>query len=144
MVYVDEWSVPLYRHSNKNVYAQIGDRTAVGLLFTLSYLISSHRHVFHPSLDKLLNLLRKACPEEVTSELKVVWFDIIKRCDHCERIPNASYHFCVLFETYQVRYNERIMVDITTLDGKKLVHIVHDGTQFSAASFSRDESTNEI
>lgn len=133
--YVDEWSVPLYRGSSKHVYARIGVLNALDVFFTRSQLVRLHRQFFHPPVDKLFNLLRIARPEEATPETKAVLQDIKKRCDPCQRIQNAPHRFRVSFGTPEARFNERIMIDVMTIDGKKVLHVVDEGTRFSAARF---------
>ena len=138
---IDDWSVPLVRAKSNHAYARIGNRQPVDIHFTRSQLVRLHRHFFHPSVEKLFNLISKARPEEATQETKRILYDITKRCDPCQRIQNAPHRFRVSFGTPEARFNERIMVDVMTIDGKKVLHVVDEGTRFSAARFLDDEST---
>ena len=70
--------------------------------------------------------------------------DITKRCDPFQRIQNAPHRFPVSFGTPDAIFNERIMVDVMSIDGKKVLHVVDEGTRFSAARFLKDETTNTI
>lgn len=141
---VDNWSVPLTRSKSRHVYARIGDEVPIDIWFTRSQLIRLHRHFFHPSADKLFNLIKKARPEEATQETRKILENITKRCDPCQRIQNAPHRFRVSFGTPDARFNERIMVDVMTIDGKKVLHVVDEGTRFSAARFLDDESTATV
>ena len=138
---IDDWSVPLVRAKSNHAYARIGNRQPVDIHFTRSQLVRLHRHFFHPSVEKLFNLISKARPEEATQETKRILYDITKRCDPCQRVQNAPHRFRVSFGTPEARFNERIMVDVMKIDGKKVLHVVDEGTRFSAARFLDDEST---
>lgn len=144
VVYIDKWSVPLFRGSRKHVYACIGNKTAVDILFTRSKLVRLHLHFFHPSAEKLFNILRRARPDEATPQTKAILQDITKRCNPCQRIQNAPHSFRVSFGTPEARFNERIMVDLMTIDGQKILHVVDEGTRFSVAQLLEDESNETI
>lgn len=48
------------------------------------------------------------------------------------------------FGAESVRFNERLLIDIMYLDGKPVLHIVDEGTHFSAARFINDVSTKTV
>ena len=48
------------------------------------------------------------------------------------------------FGAENVRFNERILLDIVTIDSKPVLHIVDEGTRFSAAKFVPDVSTKTL
>ena len=64
--YFDEWHMPLYRSKSGHVYVEMNCSTIV--MFTRSQLGKLHKQFFHPSLEKLFNLLKRARPEETTPE----------------------------------------------------------------------------
>ena len=70
--------------------------------------------------------------------------ELSKRCDPCQRIQKAPTRFSVTFGAENVRFNERLLMDIMYIDGKPLLHIVDEGTNFSAARFLPDISTKTI
>lgn len=143
-IYIYEWTVPIQRGSSKHVYDRIGDRTVVDIFFTRSQLVRLHRHFFHPSVDKLFNMLRKALPEQATPETETILQDITKRCDPCQRIQNAPHRFRVSFGTPDASFNEGIIIDVMKIDEKKVIHVVDEGKRFSAARFLEDESLSTI
>ena len=113
--------------------------------FTRTQLNYLHKQFFHPSATKLYNLLKKARPEEVTPETLSILEDISKRCDPCQRITNAPNRFRVTLGAENVKLNERLQLDVMFLDGKPVLHIVDEGTKFSAARFlPTDQSTKTI
>ena len=140
--YVDEWSIPLYRSPSRHVYARM--HFAFTTFFARSQLLKLHKQFFHPSAQKLFNLLRRARPEEATPETLAILEDLSKRCDPCQRIQNAPRRFRVSFGADHVRFNERILLDVMYINGKAILHIVDEGTHLSAARFLADVSTKTI
>ena len=140
--FVDEWSVPLYRAPSRHVFARM--HFAFATFFARSQLLKLHKQFFHPSAQKLFNLLCRARPEEATPETLSILEDLSKRCDPCQRIQNAPRRFRVSFGADHVRFNERILLDIMYINGSAILHIVDEGTHFSAARFLADVSTKTI
>ena len=138
---IDEWIVPLERYHG-HIYAPFGFSTRT--FFTRPELVKLHRQFAHPSTHKLYNLLKRARPEEATPETFRILEDLAKRCDPCQRIQNAPTRFRVSFGAENVRFNERLLIDIMYLDGKPLLHIVDEGTRFSAARFLSNVSTMNV
>ena len=140
--YFDEWYMPLFRSKSGHVYVEIDCSTTV--MFTRSQLGKLHKQFFHPSGEKLFNLLKRARPDEKTPERLETLQDLSKRCDPCQRIHTAPTRFRVSFGAENVRFNERILLDIVTIDSKPVLHIVGEGTRFSAAKLVPDVSTKTL
>ena len=140
--YVDDWSVPLFRSKSNHVYAKI--EMPINAHFSRAQLVKIHRNMHHPTAKKLFNLLLKSRPEEATPDTLKVLQDISKRCDPCQRIATAPVRFRVSFGAENIRFNERILLDIMYLSGDPVIHIVDDGTRFNAAYFLPDVSTETI
>eukprot|EP00171_Calliarthron_tuberculosum_P005792 IDg5792t1 len=132
-VYVDEWYIPLIRSSSRHVYVPLHRESQT--LFTRSQLFKLHRQFFHPSAGKLFNLLKRARSEHATPETLAILQDISNRCDPCQRIRPAPVRFRVSFGTENAKFNERIILDIMYIDSHPVLHIVDEGTRFSAARF---------
>ena len=113
-------------------------------MFTRSQLGRLHKQFFHPSAEKLLNMLKKARPEETTLKILSVLQDLTKRCDRFQRIQNAPTRFRVSFGAENVRFNKRIMLDIFAIHGRPVLHIVDEGTRCSAARFLPNVSTKTL
>ena len=97
----------------------------------------------HPSAAKLYDLLKRARPEDTTPETLEVLEDISRR-GPCQRIQNAPTRFKVSCGAENAQFNERVMMDVMYLDGKPVLHIVDEGTHFSAARFLEDMTTKGI
>ena len=140
--FVEEWSVPLLRSRSNHLYAHMDLSTA--MYFTRSQLLKLHRQFFHPSAQKLFNLLRRSRPDEATPETLRVLQDISSRCDPCQRIQHAPTRFRVSLGAEGLRFNERVMMDIMVIDGNPVLHIVDEATRFSAASYLPNSSTETV
>ena len=139
---VDEWSTSLDIAPSKHAYAKMS--FSFGTFFARSQLWKLHKQFFHPSAQKLFNLLRKARPEEATPETLSVLEDLTKRCDPCQCVQSAPWRFRVSFGAEHVRFNERILLDIMYINVRAILHIIDEGTNFSAARFLPDVSTKSI
>lgn len=93
--YFDDWHVPLLRSKSGHVYVAM--ECSASVMFTRSQLSKLHKQFFHPSAEKLFNLLKKARPEESTAETLEILQDLSKRCDPCQRIHTAPMRFIVVW-----------------------------------------------
>lgn len=139
---VDQWRLKLLRATSQHLYAPLEMPNVSN--FTRMQLLKLHRQFFHPSTDKLFNLIQKARPEHATKETRKSLEDITARCDPCQRIQSAPLRFRVSFGAENVRFNERIIVDIMYIDGDPILHIIDEGTHFNAARFLPDVGTDTI
>lgn len=140
--FIDGWSVPMKRSSSSHVYVKIDTSTRIH--FTRAQLSKLHRQFFHPSASKLYNLLKKARPDEVDLETLETLQDISKRCDPCQRIKPAATRFRVSFGAEDVRFNERLLIDLMFIGTKPILHIVDEATRFSAARFMKSTQVEDI
>lgn len=83
------WSVPLRRSLSHHLYTSIDN--SADMHFTKVQLGCLHRQFFHPSTQKLFNFIKRARPEEVTTETMVILKEFSKRCDPCQRMQMARY-----------------------------------------------------
>jgi hypothetical protein len=77
------WRIPLVR-KHGHLYMEPGREDKI--LFTRAELEKLHRSLYHPSTDKLLNLLKRARADEVSTHTR-------KRpgeyCEGVQRLPNV-------------------------------------------------------
>ena len=93
---------------------------------------------------KLFNLLKRARPDEVTAETLRTLEDLSQRCGPCQRIKPAPTRFRVSFGAEEVRFNERVLMDIMYIGSRPVLHVVDEATRFSAARFLPDAQTETI
>ena len=141
MEYQDIWSVPIIWRDG-HLYASMC--FAVSTFYKTVQLRKLHRSFFHPSAEKLYNLLERAGLEAVTSETLERLKGIVVSYEPCQRIRNAPLRFRVTIGHENVRFNARAFVDIMYLVGKPVLHIIDEATRFSAARFLTKMSTDAL
>lgn len=132
-IFFYKFSMPLTRTLSGHIYADID--TATPTRFTRSQLKKLHKQFFHPSAEKLFNLLQLARENNTKLETLTVLQDFSNRCDPCQHIKPTPTRFKVSFGAQNVRFNERVFLDIVTIDSRQVIHILDEGTHFSAALF---------
>ena len=66
---MNDWSVPLKRIDD-HVYVEMSHPSSVN--FTRAQLEKIHKNFFHPTVDKLFNLIKRAQHDEATPETKQI------------------------------------------------------------------------
>ncbi len=140
--YLDIWSIPLTRAKSSHLYEKMD--LDVPVFFTRDQLSKLHRQFHHPSSEKLFKLLSRSRPDEATPETLEILKDINKRCDPCQRITNAPRRFKVTLGSEHIKFNERIQMDLMYIDSKPILHIIDEGTKFSAAQFIPNKEIGTI
>jgi len=110
-IYIEEWSIPMWRAASRHSYVALS--ISHPTYFTRTQLQKLHRQFFHPSAEKLYNLLRRTRPENTTPATRKMLEDITARCDPCQRIRRGPTRF-------------RVSLGV--------LHMVDDETKFSAAA----------
>ena len=67
-IYIEDWGIPMCRAAIRHTYLPIAVNIPVH--FTRTQLQKQHRQFFHPTAEKLYNLLRRSRPEDTTTETK--------------------------------------------------------------------------
>jgi hypothetical protein len=111
--------------------------------YTRHQLQNMHLHFMHPSNRKLFNLLERAYPEKLTTETWKLFEDIKDSCHACQRYTSRPISFKVRFPD-EVVFNKELRLDIMTINGKAILHVVDSGTNFSAARFLAGQDTKTI
>lgn len=140
--FFDEWSIPMRRSRSNHFYADMNISTS--MFFTRTQLSHLHKQFFHPSAQKLFNLLKRVRPNEVTTETLETLKHLFRRCDPCQRIQHAPVRFRVTVGSEDLRFNERVFMDIMVIERKPILHVVDEATEFSAARFLPDVSTDVV
>lgn len=114
------------------------------VVFTRSQLTALHNQLVHPSSEKLFNFLKWTGPEQSTGETFKTLQDISNHYDACQKIKVAPTWFRIPFGAENVLFNGRIILDILTIYGGQVIHIVDEGKRFSASHLLPDMSTKTI
>jgi hypothetical protein len=103
-----------------------------------------HKHLYHPSTDKLLKLLKRANPELVTSDTKGLLDEILKACHACQTFSSSPLHFRIRTPA-EVIFNQELRIDLMFLEDRKpVLHVVDADTTFQAVIFLEGEDSNSV
>ena len=139
---MNDWNIPVVRSKSNHLYVEVN--LASPRYFTRTQLSRLHRQCFHPSAKKFFELIQKTRPEEITPETMENLKEIAQRCDPCQRMQGTPIRLRVSLATENMRFHERILIDIMYMDGDPVLHIVDDGTKFNAAKCLDEVSTAEV
>ncbi len=116
------------------------------VLFTRSELVKLHRRFAHPRTEKLINILRRASPDNNTPETRLFLDYIVARCNSCQRMAPKPFVFQVTMPD-NIVLNLEVMLDLMWIEPRPhtpVLHIVDRGTHFSAAEFLNGESAEDV
>ena len=133
------WSASL-TYKNGHLYREWPGAT---ILFNRAELEKLHRRFAHPSVEKLMNLLRRAKPTEVDSQTAKILQEITDSCDPCQRLSPKPYVFQVSMPD-AIQFNHEVIVDLMWIDKEPVLHVVDRGTHFSSATFLPNESATTV
>jgi transposase InsO family protein len=127
------WEIPLVRKLG-HVYLEWPLET--NILFTKSELTKLHRGFYHPTNENLMNLLKRARPNDLDKDTNRLLQNISKSCETCQRLGPKPIQFKVsLPKEEDLIFGEELSIDLMFLGGKAVLHIVDTATRFSAATF---------
>jgi hypothetical protein len=114
------------------------------VLFTKTELIKMHRAFFHPSTEKLMNLLKRADPLKVNEEARKSLLEIVSACRTCQTFSAKPLRFSVRLSDEKIIFNDEISLDLVWLDGESALHVVDTATRFGAAVFIEGQDVESI
>jgi transposase InsO family protein len=140
------WVLPITRKYG-HLYLCWNPHPSLSTHYTRAQLHHLHRHFFHPSAGKLLNLLQRAHPEHLTPDTRQILQDISSSCETCVRYSSAPITFQVRMPD-EVFFNKEIRMDLMYLEeaGKQrpVLTIVDAGTTFTSAVFLSAASSKAV
>ena len=143
-IYIAQWVIPMTRLTRRHSYVPMEFRQTNCTHMSVAELEKVHRQLYHPTSEKLFNLLKKARPEEAIPETKCNLEELTNQCGPCQRIRTAPNRFRVSFGAEHVQFNERVLMDIMYINGDPVPHIVDEGTHFNASQFLPAVSTDSV
>lgn len=135
---VDECSILMrtlkinHRYVDKNIFTN--------MFFTRTRLSLLYKKFFHPVAHKLFDLLKRARPNEGTSETLKALKDLSSRYCPCQRIHHAPILFIVTVGAENIRFSMGIMV----INLHLILQVVNEATKSSAACVFTDFSTDQV
>ena len=114
------------------------------VLFTKSELARLHLHFYHPTAQKLYNLLRRARPSDTPPETRRILEQISLDCKHCREHFPGPYRFRVALPLDEVTFNEEVALDVMYLDSQPVLHVVDLQVAYQNAEFLEKQSADDI
>lgn len=111
--------------------------------YSRQQLQNMHLNFMQPSVSKLLNLLERAYPDQVTQDTKEIFKDSFDACQIFQTYSSKPITFQVRFPD-EVVLNKTIRMDLMFIDGAPILHVIEAGMNFSAARFVTAEDTETI
>nr|AHF58602.1 polyprotein [Chondrus crispus] len=133
------WTIPLERKKGHLYYTWGEDE----VLFTVSELKRMHQGFYHPSAEKLFNLIRRADPRDATTETRKILNNISQQCSNCQLHAPRPLRFTATIPEGIV-FNRMAILDLMWIQNQPLLHVVDHDTHYSAARFLRGESTKDV
>jgi len=90
-----------------------------------------HRRFGHPSVQRLVNILRRAKENFDQKQIE----HLVKHCHQCQAHSRALGRFKFTIRDENIDFNAEIMVDVMYLEGQLVLHVVDVATAFQAARF---------
>lgn len=103
-----------------------------------------HRNFYHPSTEKLHNLIGKGTPQHNIPHLLRILENVRSTCNNCKRIANEKIHFRVSLQNENCVYNRTAEMDLMKIKNITILHVVHKDIKFSAAAFLSREASKEV
>jgi len=139
---IEGWTLPLTRYDG-HIYLEWEDLYVT--MFSSAQLRKLHRQFFHPSADKLYNLLRRSRPGEANEETRAMLKEITESCHPCQMMARKPITFTVgSAKDPDITFNREVALDILYLNGRPALHIIDIDTHFHAATFLRSVSTDDV
>jgi hypothetical protein len=135
------WRPPLTRKLG-HLYPNLAPEHSI--LFTKTELYKLHRSFFHPSSEKLLNLLKRARPEQVTTETRKLLNEIVDACTACQTFAPKPLSFRVSIPEEDLVFNDELSMDLMWFDGAAALHVIDTATRFSSATFLETQSVDSV
>lgn len=89
----------------------------------------------HRSASSLIKILRRARPGQMNSQVKDDISKTKKVCTTCSTYASNPQRFKLTIRTDELQFNHIVAVDIIYIHKNPVLHVVDEGTRFSAALF---------
>lgn len=134
------WSIPLF----KKAAHMFVEPSIDAIMFTRKELERLHLHFHHPSAKRLYKLLRRARPDETTSQTLRQLHEIGQKCTPCKVHSTRPYHFRVSIPLNDIIFNHELAMDLLWLEGIPVLHIVDTHTNIQNAIIPNGKSSLEL
>ena len=141
------WQLPLARKHGHICLPFLPIRDECVSYYTRTHLERLHRSMYHPSAEKMLELLRRADPDKLEPETRSVLQDISRSCHACQAYSPPPLAFKVSMPGDQ-RFNRSLRLDLFFINDGGVsypaLHVVDTATHFQAAVFLPGQSAGDV
>lgn len=134
------WRLPITRRG-KHMYVVWN---VSHVMYSRAQLKKMHMHFFHPSAQKLFNLLKRIDPEQTTPETLDLLKQISKACSTCTVHSSAPHRFRVSLPEDLCVFNHELALDLMWLDSNPVLHVVDTHTLFLRHIIARQVYTGRL
>lgn len=114
------------------------------VLYTSNQLLNVHRHFYHPNPENLYAVMKLSEPEEVSPDVPSDLEKISATCDVCKREADSPHRFRVSIPGSDCVINRTVCLDLMSLDGDTVLHVVDKDKKFNTACFLSGESVADF
>lgn len=114
------------------------------ICFTAGELQRLHLHFFHPAVDKLFQLIKRAQPEKATGELYATIRRISRSCAACRSYAKKPFRFRASLGPDRIVFNHELAMDLMWLEGNPVLHVIDTHTHFQNATVLRSKRSEDI
>lgn len=117
---------------------------AGSFFFTEDELPKLHRSFGHPTVTALTNLLKRARPSEMTTDVRRALDEITEACKICAEHRTKPRRFRLTIGSDDFRFNHVVAIDVMYINNRPVLHIVDEATHYQAARFLRNMTSGEV
>lgn len=114
------------------------------ICFSKAELQRLHLNVCNPSAGKIFSILRHALPDKSDSNVKRMIDEISKSCQYCCPFSARPFRFRASISPDKVRFNHELAIDLLSLDGALVIHIVDTHTHYQNYVPIRSKRASDI
>lgn len=113
-------------------------------MYTTRELRHIHRSFGHPTVRATMNLLHRTSPDTLEKGTRLTLKRIEDSCDTCKTASSKPLHFRLTSGAHALRLNQHVQLHTMILDGRPMIHMVDEATDFTAAKFVKKPSAASI
>ena len=113
-------------------------------MFTEQELKRLHRSFGHPTVNALVNILRRAQPDKTNKNIEEAISQLTKACITCATNAAKPRRFKLTIGTEDLRFNHIVAADIMFLNHKPVLHVVDEATHYQSAAFLHKQKSNDV
>lgn len=106
------------------------------IMFTKTALQKLHGSFYHPSDDKILNMMRRTKPKQFETHDAKLLKNISKNCVTCQKFrPKPNRFRVTLPKEENLVFGQELSMDLVNIRGNTILHLICTSTRLSAAVF---------